>query len=292
MMKCCIIINGYSELESMMYQPMRLKEELENRNISTDIIRNRVLLSEIRNSVLKSELSDYDFCIYLDKDKYLLRCLEKSNIPVFNAFEPIEICDDKMMTYIELANLGYDVPDTVPGILCYDPNANVKIEMIDFLEKRFGYPFIVKESYGSLGKGVFLVRNRQDAINICNKVKCSEHLFQEYIDSSEGRDVRAIVIGDEVIGSMLRSSDSDFRSNVENGGSATPYPLDDDTKRMCVDIAKDLGLHYCGIDLLFTEDGFRICEVNSNAFFREFEKVTGINVAAAYAEYIIKTLAE
>ena len=150
----------------------------------------------------------------------------------------------------------------------------------------------MKESYGSLGKGVFLVRNRQHAINICNKVKCSAHLFQEYIDSSEGRDVRAIVIGDEVIGSMLRSSDSDFRSNVENGGSATPYPLDDDTKRMCVDIAKDLGLHYCGIDLLFTEDGFRICEVNSNAFFREFEKVTGINVAAAYAEYIIKTLAE
>lgn len=289
-MKGCIIINGYSELESMLYQPKRLKDELEKRGVDTDILRNRILLSEIKDGKTESAISEYDFCIYLDKDKYLLKSIENLGIPVFNGYDPIETCDDKMLTYLELSSLGYRVPDTVPGILCYDPNAEIKEDLIKDLEKRFGYPYIVKESFGSLGKGVFLIRNEEDAFSVCKRVKCSAHLFQEYIDTSYGKDVRVIVIGDRVIGAMIRSSDNDFRSNIENGGHAEPYQLNEEAEKLCIGIAKNLGLRYCGIDLLFTDDGFTICEVNSNAFFREFESVTGINVAGAYAEYIISAL--
>lgn len=118
------------------------------------------------------------------------------------------------------------------------------------------------------------------------------HLFQEYIAESAGRDLRVIVVGGRVLGSMERVSDGDFRSNIGAGGSGRPYPVGADAAALCVKIADALGLDFCGIDLLFGRRGMLLCEVNSNAFFKEFESVTGVNVAAAYARHIADTMAK
>jgi ribosomal protein S6--L-glutamate ligase/gamma-F420-2:alpha-L-glutamate ligase len=80
----------------------------------------------------------------------------------------------------------------------------------------------------------------------------------------------------------------DFRSNVELGGSASAYQPSKEVIEICEKTAQVLGLDYCGIDVLFGEDGPLICEVNSNAFFGGMESATGVNVAKAYAEYMCK----
>lgn len=291
-MKGLILINAYSTQSEMLYQPNRLKDEFLALGVSVDILKNDFFPFSTQDGSVKSKLNGYDFCIYLDKDKYVLKCLDKIGIPLFNSFNAIETCDDKMMTYIHLSNHGIPIPKTLPGLLCYDHSAPIKSEVVDALENEVGYPIIIKECYGSLGKGVYLARDRQKLISVMEKVKCVPHLFQSFISSSYGKDLRVIVIGNTVVGAMLRQSNGDFRSNITAGGSGSGYPLSEEIKNLALRSAKAIGLDYCGIDFLFDENGFTVCEVNSNAFFGGFERVTGINVAKLYAEYIINKVSK
>lgn len=90
---------------------------------------------------------------------------------------------------------------------------------------------------------------------------------------------------------MDRINESDFRSNIELGGRGEKAQLDGVLADMCVGVANCLGLDYCGIDVLTGKDGARyICEVNSNAFFAAAERVCGVNVAKAYAQYMLKKM--
>ena len=99
-------------------------------------------------------------------------------------------------------------------------------------------------------------------------------------------------MGGKVLGGMLRiGGGEDFRSNIGAGGRGEPYEVPEQAAGHALLAAKTLGLDYCGIDFLFGKDGgMLLCEVNSNAFFRAFEEVTGVNVAKAYAEHILKSL--
>lgn len=114
-------------------------------------------------------------------------------------------------------------------------------------------------------------------------------MFQQFIKSSKGKDIRVIVIGGKCIGGMLRQNDSDFRSNIEIGGTGKQISLNKEQIAICERVADILKLDYCGIDLLIDNDNKAlVCEVNSNAFFAAFEKITQINVAKIYCEYILQ----
>ena len=128
---------------------------------------------------------------------------------------------------------------------------------------------------------------RADLDGIENELLYSPHMYQEYIRGSAGRDVRAIVIGGRCIGAMLRTSDGkDFRSNIAAGGRGEKYGIGSDGARLAERAALAVGAEYAGVDLLFGDDGFIVCEVNSNAFFGGFESAVGINVAGEYARYV------
>ena len=285
-MKGFIFINSYYEREDYLYQANRLKEEFAKLGVSIDIIKNDDFSLIIENGEIISKYKEYNFCIYLDKDKYALSMLNKLGIRIYNPMDAILNCDDKVLTYIELAGHNIPMPKTLPGALCFVKDAKIKDTTIDEIEK-LGYPLIAKESFGSLGKGVYLISNRDELIKKAEELKCMPHLFQENILTSFGKDVRVIVIGNKVVGAMLRQSNGDFRSNIAEGGHGAIYTLDAKAKALCEKVSKILNLDYCGIDLLFGKDGPIICEVNSNAFFNTFEKVTNINVAKLYAEYIL-----
>lgn len=103
-----------------------------------------------------------------------------------------------------------------------------------------------------------------------------------------GTDVRCIVVAGKFLCAMKRTNEGDFRSNIELGGHGEKYEPDDDMIAMCERAAAVLGLDYCGIDVLIGEDGKKyLCEVNSNAFFAEAERVCGVNIAKKFAELII-----
>lgn len=280
-----ILTNAYYFPDSVAFQVGRISEELLKLGVFSDIKRN----DEFRMSAdgnIRGNLGEYDFIVYLDKDKYISEMLERRGFRLFNRHDAIRKCDDKMRTFIALSGLGIPMPKTVPGLLCFDEKAELPKDFANKLERELGYPMIVKTVYGSLGKGVFMARDRAELLALAERLKLTPHLFQQCVSESLGSDVRVTVVGGKAIAAMRRRSDKDFRSNIGLGAVGEKIDLDDRIKSTAEKAASALGLDYCGLDILTGKDGIFLCEVNSNAFFKGTESVTGVNVAQAYARHI------
>ena len=290
-MKGVILTNAYKDIPQTRSQCARLKEELEKLHVSIDIMRNDFFAANITSGgEIASKLSGYDFCIYLDKDKYISYMLEKAGIRLFNSARAIELCDDKMTTALALSNSGIPMPKTLPGLLCYDESAPLNEQALRIVEEELGYPVIVKSSFGSMGTGVFKAENFEELKGAASALKMQPHLFQQYIAESAGRDIRVIVIGGKAVAAMERISGGDFRSNIAIGGRGLKIDMPVQVKEMAEKAAALLNLDYCGADILFGKEGFYLCEVNSNAFFDGIEAATGVNIAKLYANHIAKTM--
>ncbi len=285
-MRALIIVNAYGSAETR--QVRRIKQELDSLGVETVAERNNRFHAFIKNGNIAVDV-DCDFCVYLDKDKYVPRILEKHGIRLFNSASAVELCDDKMTTHIALSNSGIAMPDTMPGLLCYDARSPLDKAALTKVERTLGFPIIAKLSFGSLGAGVFKADDRDELSAVAEKLKTYPHLFQRYIASSHGKDMRVIVIGGKVIGGIIRRSDGDFRSNIGLGGHAEKIDVPRDIADTAVKAANILGLDYCGIDFLLGDKPL-LCEVNSNAYFDAFENATGINVAGAYAKHMINVM--
>lgn len=283
-----IVINAFDASPAYLYQSARLKEEFDLLGADVTIYKNDDFGLSTDENGIRLTFNDVDFAIYLDKDKYLLEALTLSGIKVFNTREAIENCDDKVLTYLALAKANIPTPATYPAPLCYKPDSTVSKAALYRIATELSFPIIVKESFGSLGKGVYLAKDEKELETLANRLIDRPHLFQKFVSTSYGKDVRVIVIGGEVVGGMIRQSENDFRSNVAAGGRAEKYGLSDGIKEIALKAHRALGLDYSGVDILFGENGKPIvCEVNSNAFFKSFEAVTHINVARKYAEYVL-----
>jgi len=287
-MKGAIVVNPFLVPKESVFQAQRLKEEFENLGVSAIIVSDTFLHTILDGEKLSSSLENCDFIVYLDKDKYQSEILSKLGIRLFNTHQAIRLCDDKAQTYIALSKKGIKMPKTIFGALCYSQNLAIKQEWADEIAKAVNYPVIIKESFGSMGKGVYKAENKTQLLELMEKVKLKPHLFQEFIDFKSGIDVRVIVIGKKAVCAMERHNDNDFRSNVGQGGYGKKLENFDKFAVVAEHCASVLGLDYCGVDLLYTADGQPcVCEVNSNAFISAIENVTGVNVAKAYAEYVV-----
>ena len=289
MKKGIIIVNGYGLAQGIEHQLLRLKEEFQKRDVLIDVHKNNEMLTFIENGEIKTKLGKCDFVLYLDKDRFVARMLEKLGYKLFNSAESIELCDDKMLTHIALANKGIKMPLTVSSTLCYTDNGDRNI--IDEVEAKLKYPIIVKENYGSLGRQVYLINNHDELLEVENKLIHTPHIFQEFIASSRGIDYRIIVIGGKVVAYMRRENKHSYLSNLACGGTAYVCELDKSYIVTAEKCAKILGLDYCGVDILQGKAGEPIVsEVNSNAFYEGIEKVTKVNVAGTYVDYILKNI--
>lgn len=284
MKTCAIIANGYFHPDAMVDQISSIQKAFGDKGVRCDVIYTDNLIGYIKENSSYSTLKDYAFLVFLDKDVYLSHILEKSGYRLVNGAKAIELCDDKMKTYVELSGKSVPIPDTISSPLNYVGKAD------DFyleVENRLGYPVVIKEVYGSMGKGVYLAKNRDELIKIRNSLILKPHLYQKFIGEG-GKDIRVIVIGGKAVGAMERRNENDFRSNVELGGTGMAVTLDEKVKDIAEKSAKILGLDYCGVDVLKDGDKYYICEVNSNAFFKGFRSATGIDVARLYVEYLCK----
>jgi len=149
---------------------------------------------------------------------------------------------------------------------------------------------VVKECFGSFGMQVYLAHDRKELEELTIKLGGVPFLYQKFHEASSGRDVRLQVVGDQVVAAMERYSENgDFRANITNGGSMKVYEPSDAECQLAVQTAQILGLDFCGVDLLFEETGGVadiVCEVNSNAHFKNIHTCTGVNVAEKIMEYI------
>ena len=290
-MRGIIIVN--QELGHNKYKIKRFKEEFFKLGVSLDVFVNDGTRSVIRENNIYIRLPHADFVIYLDKDIYLARELERAGYRLFNKADFIKLCDDKMLTNIRCANEGIRMPKTVSGPLFYSEKLKKdNLTFLDHIMYEVGMPLVFKKVYGSLGTGVFLVKNKEELVKLYKKY-CREPIqFQEYISSSYGKSMRVLVIDKKVVGGFIRcNTGGDFRSNFGTGASSKKAENCDKYFEFAQNIADKLEIEYAGIDLLFGyNDEPILCEINSNAFFEEFEKVTGINVAEKFAQMVINTV--
>jgi len=211
----------------------------------------------------------------------VLRHLEQLGVPVINSSQSIEIAKDKLHSTQLLANCGISTPRTM---LARFP---VKTEVI---KKTIGFPCVIKVLSGSYGKGIHLVSSEkalQELMEFVDSLSSPLNIIiQEYIDTAPGQDLRVFCVGDRVLGAMKRSStDGDFRANITRGGVGEPYLVNSEIKEIALETMNCLGLTIGGIDLLFHEQSFKVCEANSAPGWVGFEEATGINVAKELVDY-------
>ena len=285
-----IIIHN-QEIGHNAYKIERFKQEFPQLGITLDVFVNDGTLAVIKDNNIEIKLPKADFVLYLDKDIYLARLLEKAGYRLFNKADFIKFCDDKMLTFIGCANRGIKMPKTISGPLVYSELKDTNFSFLKVLEKELGFPMVVKKVYGSLGEGVYLVNNQKELHDLYQQIAQNPIVFQEYIPTSYGKSIRVLIIDGKVFGAFVRENNSDFRSNF--GDQAGGEKLFNKEKYLAFaqNIADKLDIEYAGIDLLIDKDDEPIlCEINSNAFFEIFENVTGLNVAKAIGEMIVKKL--
>lgn len=280
MTKGTIILNRYDLTNEI--QAKALKNNFEKLGVKVDIVKNSFDIAYFKNNQIFCSL-DVDFVIFLDKDILLAKLLEEAGIRVFNTAKCLEICDDKFLTSIYLAQDKINIPNTYSLPLEYKAH-EVFIKTIDF-------PFVLKVNKSSLGEGVFLIKSENDFIEAKKQIGTSRAIIQEYISSSSGRDIRVIVLGGKILCAMERTNVQDFRSNISCGGIGSACNLRDDFSEIAIKAARAVGADYCGVDILLGANNEPIvCEVNSNALFTHIEKITGINVAYHYAKYVVDSM--
>ena len=211
----------------------------------------------------------------------VIRQFERLNVPTLPNSSSIEASKDKMYANQILAQAGLPIPKTM---LTRFP---CKAELV---EKVVGFPCVLKVVTGSHGAGVYLCENAKQFEDLSELISSldgkTSMIIQEYIKFSEGRDLRVIVVGGRVIGAMQRTStDGSFKANISRGGKGEPYDVDDEMEMLAIQVAKVLDLDVAGVDLLFHNDGYRICEANSSPGFKGFEQALGINIPQKIFDY-------
>lgn len=224
-----------------------------------------------------------DAYLFFDKDVRLARALEK-NRPVFNSAEAIALADDKISTYTALAD-SLPMVDTVPAPFHYRREA-LKENFLDYVETRFGYPMVIKAAKGSFGEQVYLAKNRDEAQAIAELMAGDDFLFQPFIAESAGVDRRVLLIGGEIVGAIERRNDRDFRANIAAGSVARPIELSEEEKTIALAAHKRAGLVFSGIDLIESDGGPLLVEINSNMSYLGFQEATGIDVSRKLLAYV------
>ena len=198
-----------------------------------------------------------------------------------NSSASISRSRDKLRALQLIGNSGVEMP--VTGYVHYSRDIESVLNTVG------EPPFVIKLLEGTQGRGVVLTQTMDAAISAIETMKKIDAniLIQEFIKEAEGEDIRAIVVGDKVVASMKRKAKpGEFRSNVHLGGSVIDYVMTDEEKDSAVRSAKVLGLHVAGVDLIQSNRGPLVLEVNSSPGLEGIERASGIDVAEKIIEYL------
>lgn len=190
----------------------------------------------------------------------LIEHFESKGVRVINSSFTTKHCRDKYLTHQIVDTLHIPQPKTI------------LLSSVTFNEakEQFGIPFIVKYRHGSKGDNIYLIEDKKSFLDIISTVNTEDYLLQTYIKDSYGKDVRTYVIGNEVIGAVLRRSENHFMSNLAQGGLTYDYQLTDELKDMSLKITQALKGDIVSVDYLFSDQGLLFCEANTNAGFASF----------------------
>ncbi len=208
--------------------------------------------------------------------------LDMMGVPVLASSASIARSRDKLRCLQLLSRFGVDIPRTVM--------AHDRSNVATLVEEVGGLPAIIKLLRGTQGVGVMLASSMAEVQSALNTFwKLGQEIFlQEFVRESEGRDVRALVVGDRVVGAMRRTAKKgEFRSNLHRGGEGTPIELPKAYAEAAVKAARIIGLEIAGVDMLESAAGPKIMEVNSSPGFRGLEEATRKDIAGWMIEHAV-----
>ena len=155
-------------------------------------------------------------------------------------------------------------------------------------QRQIGLPVILKTAFGTQGKGIFYADSTEtfypvvDYLNVRDK---NPIIIEEFIREADRKDIRAFVVNGNIVAAMERTArPGDVRSNASIGGTGSAVTLTDEERELSLQVARLFSLDIAGVDLLRSNRGPLVIEVNANPGFKELERVTGIDVASAIVE--------
>lgn len=213
----------------------------------------------------------------------VLRQFEMMGVYPLNESVAIGRSRDKLRALQLLARKGIGLP--VTGF-AHSPD-----DTQDLIRIAGGAPLVIKLLEGTHGKGVVLAETHQAAASMIDSFRGlkAHFLAQEFIKEAGGADIRCFVIGDKVVASMLRQGkEGEFRSNIHQGGTASTIRITPEERSTAVRAARTLGLNVAGVDLLRSNHGPVVMEVNSSPGLEGIEKATGKDIADLIIAFIEK----
>lgn len=211
----------------------------------------------------------------------VLRQFEMMNVMPLNESVAISRARDKLRSTQLLARKGIGLP--VTGF------ANNPDDISDLIEQVGGAPLVIKLLEGTQGIGVVLAETHNAAESVIQAFMGlnANIMIQEFIKEAEGSDIRCFVVGDKVVAAMKRQSrPGEFRSNLHRGGTASLIRLTPEERSTAVRAAKVMGLNVCGVDMLRSNRGPVIMEVNSSPGLKGIESASGKDIAGLIIEFI------
>ena len=226
----------------------------------------------------------FERSISYSRGLYISRIFEAHSIPVVNSSAVGERCGDKYITSQLLAQNGIPTPRV---LMAFDEES--ALQAVEAL----GYPCVLKPVVGSWGRLLAKVENREMAEALIEHkatlgVQHQVFYIQEYIHKP-GRDIRAFVIGDELICAIYRSSEN-WITNTARGGVATNCPINAEMSEICRRAAQAVGGGLLALDLFETESGYSVNEINHTMEFRNSIATTGVNIPAKMVEYVLASV--
>lgn len=213
----------------------------------------------------------------------VLRQFEMMGVYPLNESVAINRSRDKLRSLQLLARRGIGLPVTV--------FAHSTSQADDILQILGGAPVVIKLLEGTQGIGVVLGETSSAAksmIQAFGGLK-AHILVQEFIKEANSQDIRCLVVGERVVASMMRrGAEGDFRSNLHRGGNAEPVRITPEERSTAVRAARVMGLNVCGVDLLRSNHGPVVMEVNSSPGLEGVEKATGVDVATKIIIFLEK----
>lgn len=212
----------------------------------------------------------------------VIRQLEKLGVYCCNGSHAIEMVRDKLHIHQLLAHHHIPTPNTM---LVKFP------ENIDVVKREIGFPMIMKNIIGTEGVGIYLCEAESTFADLMELIYTNNPkaniILQECVRSSLGQDLRVFVLGGQVIGCMRRYSDTSFKANFSKGGKVEPYVLSSEAEALAIEVSRLVNLEIAGIDLLFCEQGYKVCEANSSPGFKGLEQVMGSVISEQILDYIL-----
>jgi [lysine-biosynthesis-protein LysW]--L-2-aminoadipate ligase len=239
----------------------------------------------------ESKKSNFDFgdvvlerCVSYFRGLHFTACLEFLDVPVLNKFEVANNCGNKMITSLLLKKYNVPTPKTY-----FSFSSETALEIMD----KEGYPLVIKPIIGSWGRGVMLLKDRDTADAIIEVRELSDgpldriYYLQEAVKRPP-RDIRAIVVGDQVIAAMYRTSTGSFKTNIALGGEPILCEITKDLEDICLRASKAVGGGILGVDVMEDEKkGLVVHEVNNTVEFKGLSKVAKRNIPKEMIDYAV-----